>query len=191
MRKLGMIVVLAVAGLAVACGGSSSASGDSGADGATQGTAGAGGSGGTAGAGGGAGGGTSGSCNAPSCLTSLYSSCEPSGTCVSQTDTTTFATNSCYSNGVKEIMTIALSGIAITYKKGTSTCYSINIDSTGAISFKNAAGSVVATGTYDSTTTATTVTCTGGQAVTVNSSCDSSTMGGTSAPDCTQGTCTP
>jgi hypothetical protein len=35
------------------------------------------------------------------------------------------------------------------------------------------------------------VTCTGGQAVTLSSTCDSSTMGGTSSSSCTTGACTP
>lgn len=165
MRKLGMIVVLGVAGMAVACGGSSSSSVDSGA------------------------GGTLGSCNAPSCLVSLYSSCQPSGTCVTQTDMTTFASNTCYSNGVKEIMTIAATGETFTVKNGTSTCYSFESDSTGAIKFKNGSGSVVATGTYNSATKVTTVTCTGGAAVTLNAACDSASSSSTA--NCTDGTCTP
>ena len=180
MRKLGMIVVLGVAGLAVACGGSSSTSGDSGAGGTAGG---GGGTGGTAGAGGG----TSGTCNAPNCLASLYTSCEPSGTCVTQTDMTTFASNTCYSNGVKEVMTIAATGATITYKKGTSTCYSLESDATGAVKFKNASGSVIATGTYNSTTQATTVTCAGGSAVTLNADCTSAG----SSDTCTDGVCTP
>jgi len=185
MRKLGMIVALGVAGLAVACGGSSSTSGDSGAGG----TAGGGGTGGTGG------GGALGSCNAPSCMTGLLSSCTPTGTCVAQSDLTTLSSNTCYSNGVKQIVSTSTTGtMTMTLKNGSSICYSMDIALTAqpsTVTFKNASGSVVATGTYDSTTQATTVTCTGGQAITLNSSCQSiaSAIGGGST--CTDGACTP
>src|SRR5664279_1857103 len=114
MRKLGIIVVLGVAGLAVACGGSSSSGSDSGAGGAAGGAAsgGATGAGGAAGGlatGGTSGGGASGSCNMPTCLSTALTGCEPSGACVTQSGTSMFDTNICYSNGVKIITTVDLS----------------------------------------------------------------------------------
>lgn len=192
MGRLGTFVVVGFTVLGIACGGSSS----SGNDGGTGGTVGTGGVLGTGGGGGngGSGGGTgSGSCNAPSCLNGLMTSCEPSGTCVSQMDMTTFASNTCYSNGVKELMAISASGMTMTVKKDSSTCYSVDVSATGVLTFKNGAGSPVATGTYDKNAGTTTVTCTGGQPVTLNASCDTADMGGamTGGSDCTDGVCTP
>ncbi len=128
MRKLGMIVVLGVAGLAVACGGSSSTTGDSGAGGSTP-------LGGTGGAAGGLGTG------GPTCLTM-------SGP-VSATGPTT-----------------------LTMKDGSGKAI-------GTLSFDTAAGT-------------TTVTCTGGQPVVVDSSCNLGTSAGDSTTStCTTGACTP
>jgi len=168
--------------------------------------------------GGGSGGGTSGgACNYPPCLTNFAAAvedCEPSGTCVMQSGlptggSTSFSTNICYSNGVKQIASTtmdALTGsvaMAITVKKGSSTCYSMDVSgisfadpTTGQVTmtFKDASGSTVATGTMNLGTNAMTVTCPGGQPVTLDPSCDTSSYAAGMNPTssaCTQGTCTP
>jgi hypothetical protein len=125
---------------------------------------------------------------------------------VSQTDLTTGSTNICYSNGVKAIEALNINmstgsvTMTMTYKNGSSTCYSVDIGGltatgggTPTLTFKNASGSTVATGTVDSTTNAVTITCTGGQPVTLNSSCDTASYAsaGTGTADCTTGTCAP
>jgi len=197
MRKLGMIVALGVAGLAVACGGSSRTSGDSGAGGATQGTNP--GSGGTAGAAGGlstggtAGGGASGSCNLPSCLSSMSSDCQPSGACVEQTDAAG-NTNTCYANGVKTISSLDMTtfAISVTLKNASKTCLTMSgpITATGAtLTIKDGSGKAVGTLAADSAGN-TTVTCTGGQPVALDSNCDLGTSNGASS-SCTTGACTP
>ena len=189
MRTFGTFLLVGILALAAGCGGSSGV-GDGG---IPQG--GMGGGGGMGGNGGAGGGGSSGSCNAPSCISSLLTSCQTSGTCVEQTDTTTFATNQCYSNGVKVLSSFDLtSGAAtVTYKNGSTTCYSISVaglTGTATLTVKNASGQTIATGTTDVNTNATTITCTGGQAVTLNAACDAVT-GGSSTTTCTTGTCTP
>jgi hypothetical protein len=188
MRTFGTFLAVGILALAAGCGGSSS-TGIDGGGGA------AGGGGGGAGGAGGGGGGSAGACNYPSCLASIATTCEPSGTCVDQTDATTLATNTCYSNGVKELLTfnLATGAVTVTYKNGSTTCYSIvaagaTTGTSYTLTVKNAAGATIATGTSDGTTT--TVTCTGGAPVTLNSSC-SAASAGTSTSNCTTGTCTP
>src|SRR5450631_1002155 len=196
MRKLGMIVVLGVAGLAVACGGSSSSGSDSGAG--TQGIDSNGGAAGAAGGlatGGTSGGGASGSCTMPTCLSTALTGCEPSGTCVQQSSTTSFNTNTCYSNGVKVITAVDLStyAVTVTFKNATKTC--LTMSGTGAatsttLTMKNGSGTTIGTMTEDTSASAsvTTVTCTGGQPVTLDSSCDFGTSSGASS-SCTDGAC--
>jgi hypothetical protein len=146
------------------------------ATGGTGGTTATGGTGGTTATGGmggaatGGTGGASANCDIP-CLTSLVSNCAPAGACMSQTTLLPPSVNQCYANGVKVTTAIALgaggSGSAvITYSKAGQTCYSVEAPVTaGAMTFmftyKNAAGTVVATGTFDSATSKTTVTCAG------------------------------
>jgi hypothetical protein len=192
MRKLGMIVVLGVAGLVVACGSSSSGS-DSGAGGAAGASASGGAAGGLA-TGGTAGGGTSGSCNMPTCLSTALTGCEPSGTCVQQSSTTSFDTNNCYSNGVKVITTVDLStyAVSVTFKSPTKTC--LTMSGTGDLSgkttltMKNSSGTTIGTLSEDTAASVTTVTCTGGQPVTLDPSCD---FGTSSDAGCTDGACAP
>lgn len=198
MRTLETFVALGILALAVGCGGSSS-NGDGGSGGIISGNGGTLGGGGISGSGGAAGGGASGSCNYPTCLASLATTCVPSGTCTQQTDPTTYATNTCYSNGVKTISAVNLAtfDVTLTYKNGGSTCYSIDVAgiSTGSITmtFKNASGGTIGTGTVDATTNAVTITCAGAQPVTLNSACDTSSYAGTGSTTstCTTGTCTP
>ena len=86
-------------------------------------------------------------------------------------------------------------GLVSPFKNGSTVCYSQDIELTGSgatyrtvSTYKDGSGNVVATGTWDSTTKVTTVTCTGAQSVTLNSACDQSTS---VTLDCTPGTCTP
>ncbi len=202
MRTFGTFLGVGILAMTVGCGGSSSSSLDGG--GATQGPSGdaggaLGGTGGVMGGNGGAGGGgggSAGSCNYPSCLASLATSCQPSGTCVEQTDTTTFAINTCYSNGVKVITAVDLTSGSgtVTFKNGSTVCYTFaaGASATGAetLTIKNAAGTTIATGTTD-TAGNTTITCTGGSPVTLNSSCQDATGTASSTASCTTGTCTP
>ena len=209
MSKVGTVVAFGIFVLAAGCGSSSSSSGSDGsvgAGGSVQGTMGNGGSGGvglgTGGAigvglgTGGAGGGNSGSCNLPSCIASLATTCRPSGTCTSQSDTTTLSSNTCYSNGVKVLTTLDLTTQTevVTYKNGSSVCYSFNVagNAAGATTFtlKNASGQTIATGATDVNQNFT-ITCPGGQPVTIDPSCDSPGTSGTPAASCTTGTCTP
>jgi hypothetical protein len=118
MRTFGTFLAVGILALTAGCGGSGSPTGidgGKGAGGGGGGISGSGGAGGVLGGNGGAGGTTStGACNYPSCVASLAATCAPSGTCVEQSDATTFATNDCYSNGVKVLTTLNLtSGSAV------------------------------------------------------------------------------
>jgi len=161
--------------------------------GTTNGTGGLGTTNGTGGSGTTGGNGSTGTCNIPSCIATLMNACVPSGTCVDQTDLTTYSSNDCFANGVKIITSVDMTTLAIvmTYKNGSSTCYSVEATgttTTAALTIKNASGTVVATGTED--TTSTTLTCTGGQPVTLDANCDSTALTGDTS-NCTTGTCTP
>ncbi|MGD0837666.1 MAG: hypothetical protein ABSB49_13570 [Polyangia bacterium] len=214
MHTLRVFVSVGWLALAMSCGGNSSTSSrpDGGGgvggvmDGAAQGPGGEGGAVGLGSGGGlatGAGGSSSGTvvsgtCTVPSCL-SGFVNCIPSGTCVEQIDTTTFAANMCYSNGVKETSSLGATGTSftVTVKQGGSVCYSISVPiSDGGIAntftVNNASGQAVATATSDGSGN-TTVTCTGGSPVTIASNCNFGSSGAstTTSSSCTQGTCAP
>ncbi len=139
-------------------------------------------------------------CNVPSCFANLITSCAPSGSCVTQVDANTSLTNTCYANGVKEIESLDLSTLSfsISFKKGSSVCWSMAGDassaSTGAYALKDGSGNTVATISADAQNN-TVITCTGQSPVTLSAACDTSSAtnpaGGTSTGSCTQGTCTP
>jgi hypothetical protein len=136
---------------------------------------------------------TSTSCNFPSCLADLLANCTPSGTCVEQVDLTTYSSNVCYSNGVKELMSLDMTtGVAVvTVKNGNTTCFTLEevapvIGTSSSLTIKNGSGQTVATGTNNSDGT-TTITCTGGQPVTFDSSCDP--MSSAATTNCTEGSC--
>lgn len=138
---------------------------------------------------------STGTCNYPSCLTGVMTTCVPSGSCVQQTDTVTYATNTCYANGVKQITSLnAVTGSAVvTVKNGSATCYSMEIGGITAtatnytLTVKNSSGQIIATGTVDGAGS-TTIACTGGQPVTIDSNCDP-TGSSSSTTTCTTGTC--
>jgi hypothetical protein len=151
--------------------GGTTATGGTGGTAATGGTGGTSATGGTGGTGTGGTGGMPASCEIP-CLTNLISNCAPMGTCMSQTTLLpTPSFNQCYSNGVKLSTAISVGGggggtVAVTYSKMGAVCYSIEAAGAGAgmnftFSYKNPAGTVVATGTYDNATMKTTLTCAG------------------------------
>jgi hypothetical protein len=137
------------------------------------------------------------SCNYPSCLANLVTTCVPSGTCVEQTGGAAFATNDCYSNGVKMISSTDANTLitSITFKNGSTTCYSVDVTESWptTMTFKNVSGGTIATMTVDTTTNAATVRCAGGQTVALNANCDSASYGGgsSSSPSCTPGLCMP
>jgi hypothetical protein len=127
----------------------------------------------------------------PACVTNLLTAgCLPAGTCVVQSDLTTFTANSCYSNGAKVITTIAASGditVRLT-KSGGATCLTEIVTSaadggSGSFVIQNPGGATVATGTGNTDGTST-ITC-GGQTynVTDMGSCKIDSSG------CTDGTC--
>jgi len=145
--------------------------------------------------------GGTGDCNIPLCLFNMYTACPgPStGACIEQSETTatTSTTGTCYSNGTKAFSTVDLATFdtIMTFENGSTVCYSQEIELTGsgtttisASTYKDGSGNVVATGTWDETTNVTTVTCTGGQPIVLNSACDDSTS---VMLNCSAGVCTP
>ena len=177
--------------------GGNSNNGNTGGHGAIGGSGGSGNIGNTGGNGSVGGSSSSGTCNMPSCVSNLNSTCVPSGTCVEQTDQTTGATNVCYSNGIKEIATIDATTFAIdmTIKNGSAVCYSLAISLVaGSGTINDSAGNTVATISTDASGNGV-ITCTGGQPVTLDASCSSSSPlaspTATTSSSCTQGTCTP
>jgi hypothetical protein len=184
IMKPSAVLLLAFTLTTAACSSSSSSSSTDG-----------GGTGGALGTGAGGGGGSNSCGDTPACVANLFSGCMTSGTCVSQTDLTTFSSNTCYSNGTKSMTTFDLATgnamLRIVKSNGT-TCLTVNVvqdssgNSTGTI--KNAAGTTVATETDiidpDGGAEMVTISC-GGQTyhVTDPGSC------GMSSTTCTDGTC--
>ena len=181
--------------------------------GGTAGTTAAGGAGGTTATGGmggtsatGGTGGASAMCEVP-CLTNLFSNCTPMGTCMSQFSLMPIGSNQCYSNGVKvsSVLNASAGGAGtytITYSKMGQTCYSIEVPVSGAnqqtftFTYKNAAGTAVATGTYEMAMNKFTVMCTGGMTYDLsNPACTNVPRGmpmggaGGMGSDCPMGTC--
>lgn len=203
MRKAFMVTMTGILLGMLGCGGSETSSNGNG--------GGASGTGGAIGSGGSTANPTGGSmvpegCNLPPCLATVMEGCAPSGTCVEQSSGF-FDSNTCYSNGVKEItkmnlnMATGTGDVSVTYKKNNAVCYSFNMPMTASttnatIQIKNGAGTTIATIEANSTTDKSTITCTGGQPVVLNDKCDKSMLpdvsGSTDTTDsCTPGTCTP
>jgi hypothetical protein len=94
---------------------------------------------------------------------------------------TTGSYNTCYANGIKEIVdhNISTDLRTMTVKKGSSTCFSTEFDGNavfsdagGIITVRDASGKIVATVRYnDFTLTYLLVTCTGAQEVATDPSC--------------------
>jgi hypothetical protein len=184
--------------------GSSNSNGGAGGSGGKTGTTAAGGSAGgtsTTAAGGSAGGGTGTSaCSLPDCLKNLGTGCVESGTCTTQTDLETGSWNTCYANGVTEIVVhdVSTDDKTLTVKKGGSTCFSTAFNGNdvyvgaGSITVKDASGATVASVRLDDTDNLFKVTCTGGQEVSLDMTCKrvwpvSALMG----TGCEEGGCTP
>jgi hypothetical protein len=131
---------------------------------------------------GGTGGGAAGPCGQAVCLTLLFQTCVPDGTCVAQgggSPDTSFST-ACYANGVTVStmggwngtnlfgrLAVAQSGVA---------CYTIDSSSPSAgggnsYVVTDASGGQVATGTADPSTGSVTVTCNGGMPTPVSEAC--------------------
>jgi hypothetical protein len=154
------VLSLLVPLLGAGCGSGAKSNPDAGGSDRGVGGSGSGGGGGSNSGTGGAGG-SSGSCNPPACILSLFnlvtSSCAPAGTCVTQAAGTGFAT--CYSNGVKVFTGQSTEGGSIRQTKSdgtdcfTETFLTTFLDGGGAIfnlTYKNASGATIATGTSDS-----------------------------------------
>lgn len=148
------------------------------------------------------GGGTRSACDMPICLFEMYRPCSPgvapSG-CIIQDTTvgTTRTTNACYSDGTSMSTVSDLTTFATTakFRKDGSVCYSLEssvvVSSSGMpasslTTYKNGAGSVVATSTFDVSTSLTSVTCTGAEPVLWDTSCGSSVDN-----NCQPGVCNP
>jgi hypothetical protein len=190
MRTSRLAVFVALAGfVAVGCrddeGDRTNTQVDAGGGAGSLGSAGMGGSAGslgTAGTGGSAGG-----ARCPQCLVDLMSSCMPSGACVNQTTLGPPATsNVCWANNVKVVATTSQTlppHPTETWKKPDgSICYVVESTSTAggssAITYKNAGGTVVATGIAGR------IVCADGNEVGNPDNCYD-------GPDCTQGVCMP
>ena len=116
-----------------------------------------------------------------------------------------FDVNECYASGVKMQVSQGSMGPGMssmtlaTVKRGSSVCYSIEVDGpysslTTAV-VKDGAGTPVATLSEDSTTSVSTVTCPGGTPTVVDATCGSAPggIGSSGLPgggNCTTGTCT-
>jgi hypothetical protein len=91
----------------------------------------------------------------------------------------TGSSNTCYANGVKEIVVhdVNTDDRTLTVTKGGATCFSTEYNgndvysNTGAITVMDASGVTVASVMYDDTLTFYLVTCTGGQEVALDPSC--------------------
>jgi len=139
-------------------------------------------------------GGASGTCSEAPCLIPLFTDCAPEGSCTSQSSG--IGTQSdCYANGVKQqtVTKLGTSGVTatVTVEHDGAICYSV--DATGSTSgsglalvIRNASGKQVATGTGDLTSAAVTVTCSGGQAVSLGQECGSMVAG---LGSCSPGVC--
>jgi hypothetical protein len=136
-------------------------------------------------------------CNLPACVASVFTTCQPAGTCVKQQDLATLSSASCFSNGIKIVQ--GLDAVTrqsiVTYKNGAATCYSVVITLGSPISFaiNDAAGVALGTGTVDVATNAMSFTCTNSAPVVLNSACNVATIvnaSGASAA-CTDGVCAP
>jgi hypothetical protein len=145
-----------------------------------------------------------GTCILPSCMSNGAQTCAPSGTCVAQTVAPT--TNTCYQNHVKVVQQGVLtdpSGMTVTFKNDSGTCFSLNLDVTSAMGWlagktliipvKDAAGAQAGTLSVDPTTMQITAVCRGAQPAVLHQACGSllGFMPGSAANSCTSGSCTP
>ena len=204
MRKIATLFIAGSIAFAVGCGsggnsgggnpasggsssgGATAAGGSSGGNHASGGSSGggaAGSSGGTsspASGGSGGGNGTS-SCPLPSCLDQLAPDCVESGDCTTRTNLESGSWNTCFTNGIKEIVVNdnATGNKTMTMKNGAATCFATAfnqgtvLDGSTAITVQSASGTNIASVKYDPTNSVYKVTCTGGQEVTLDSSCSS------------------
>jgi len=140
-----------------------------------------------------------GACDFPSCVSTLIGSCQPSGTCATQSDATLTTDNYCFSNGVTAVShdDSASYGWTTTYKKNGATCYAVIegdfYSTTSTFQIVDGSGAILGTGTSIIDTKAVRFACAGGAAITLNSGCDLTSI--TTAPlykaDCATGPCSP
>jgi hypothetical protein len=111
---------------------------------------------------------TASACKIP-CLANIEDECVPTGACVEQaTGPLGIAANRCYENGVKILTDIALAlpatTMKITHRKPSGeVCFTVEGTLQGTtnatVTWKDAGGTAVATGTYNLTTMAATIMC--------------------------------
>jgi hypothetical protein len=145
---------------------------------------------------GGAGGSASGLCGEALCLTSLFQTCVPEGSCSVQGGGSPSAvfSDACYSNGVTVFFLGTYNGPNgirnLDVRRNGTLCYSIDelTQPSGAVSyvFNGANNQQVATGSADSGAGPVTVTCTDGKSATVSDACMNPTG---DSSRCGSGTC--
>ena len=139
-------------------------------------------------------------CVLPDCLKNLGADCVESGSCAMQADLITGSSNTCYDNGVVEIMIhdVDTDDRTLTVKKDGSVCFSTAFNGNdvyttlGSITVNDASGTTVASVKYDDSGTFFLVTCTGAQQVPLDPSCgDVWPVSGLMGSHCEEGGCTP
>jgi hypothetical protein len=121
-------------------------------------------------------------CTWPACVTDLFATCVPSGTCAASIDRATGSLTMCFSNGVTTRRTGTLSLTTNACKKDGTLSFSMEQEyrRTGnsmsfSFTLKNGQGSTVADG--NSSDTGTVVTCAGGDTYALPANCNLSPTG--------------
>jgi len=149
----------------------------------------------------GAGGDGGSACVLPSCLKNLAPSCVGTGTCATMTNLDTDNYNTCFPNGVIESAVIdqTSGNTTLTIKQNTTTCFSTTFNyvkawsGTGSIAVVDASGNAVASVRMDANDNLRNhVTCTGGQDVSLDLSCQNVwPISALTGSKCNEGGCTP
>lgn len=140
-------------------------------------------------------------CVLPSCLENLAPSCVGTGTCATMTNLVTDNYNTCFPNGVIESAVIdqTSGNTTLTIKQNTTTCFSTTFNyvkawsGTGSIAVVDASGNAVASVRMDANDNLRNhVTCTGGQDVSLDLSCQNVwPISALTGSKCNEGGCTP
>jgi len=132
-------------------------------------------------------------------MKNLGTGCVEGGSCTTQTNLETGSWNTCYDNGIKEIVVndVNTDDKSLTVKNGSSTCFSTAFNGNdvytcmGAIKVMDASGAAVASVVLDCSGTFYKVTCTGGQEVALDPSCATSwPLSALMGSGCEEGGCT-
>jgi hypothetical protein len=126
-------------------------------------------------------GGSSGPCGEATCLTSLFQTCVPAGSCSAQGGggPHTSVSTACYANGVTVSWINGWDGVAsvrgsLTVRLNGSDCYAVEwVEGSASTSYvvKDASGNQVAAGIRDPGATTATVTCDNGRSTSVSLAC--------------------